>query len=185
MRIIAGKFRGKKLLEPNERVTRPLRDLVRESIFNIMVHSNTFDIKIEKSHVLDLFSGVGSFGLECLSRGALSVTFFENYSKTIDILKRNISNLNFDTKTEVIEKDILKNNNLNILKKKFEIIFLDPPYKEKRVNQLIESIIRLKLLQEKGILILHRHKKDSESYPKKFKVLREETYGISRIIIGN
>ena len=185
MRIIAGKFRGKKLLEPNEKVTRPLRDLVRESIFNIMVHSNTFDIKIEKSHVLDLFSGVGSFGLECLSRGALSVTFFENYSKTLDILKRNISNLNFDTKTEVIEKNILENKNLNILKKKFEIIFLDPPYKEKRVNQLIESIISLKLLQKKGIIILHRHKKDSVAYPKKFNVLREETYGISKIIIGN
>jgi len=185
MRIIAGKFRGKKLLEPNEKVTRPLRDLVRESIFNIMVHSNTFDIKIEKSHVLDLFSGIGSFGLECLSRGALSVTFFENYSKTKDILKRNISNLHFDRKTEVIEKDILENNNLNILKKKFEIIFLDPPYKEKRVNQLIESIMSLKLLQKKGIVILHRHKKDSDLYPKKFKVLREETYGISKIIIGN
>lgn len=185
MRIIAGKFRGKKLLEPNEKVTRPLRDLVRESIFNIMVHSNTFDIKIEKSHVLDLFSGVGSFGLECLSRGALSVTFFENYNKTLDILKRNISNLNFDTKTEVIEKNILENNNLNILKKKFEIIFLDPPYKEKRVNQLIESIMSLKLLQKKGIVIVHRHKEDLDLYPKKFKVLREETYGISKIIIGN
>ena len=125
MRIIAGKFRGKKLLEPSEKVTRPLRDLVRESIFNIIVHSNNFDIKIEKSHVLDLFSGVGSFGLECLSRGALSATFYENYSKTLDILKRNISNLNFDTKTEVIQKDILENNNLNILKKKYKIIFLD------------------------------------------------------------
>ena len=168
MRIISGKYKGKKILLPKDKFTRPLRDLVRESIFNIMVHSNTFDIKIEKSHVLDLFSGVGSFGLECLSRGALSVTFLENYSKTIDILKRNISNLNFDTKTEVIEKDILENKNLNILKKKFEIIFLDPPYKEKRVNQLIESIMSLKLLQKKGILILRRHKKDSDSYPKKF-----------------
>ena len=185
MRIIAGKFRGKKLLEPSEKVTRPLRDLVRESIFNIIVHSNKFDIKIEKSHVLDLFSGVGSFGLECLSRGALSATFFENYSKTLDILKRNISNLNFDTKTEVIQKDILENNNLNILNKKYEIIFLDPPYKEKRVSLLIESIMNLKLLQKKGIVILHRHKKDSDLYPKKFKILREETYGISKITIGN
>ena len=185
MRIIAGKFRGKKLLGPSEKITRPLRDLVRESIFNIMIHSNSFDIKIEKSHVLDLFSGVGSFGLECLSRGALSATFFENYSKTLDVLKRNISNLNFDTKTEVIQKDILENNNLNILNKKYEIIFLDPPYKEKRVSLLIESIMNLKLLQKKGIVILHRHKKDSDLYPKKFKILREETYGISKITIGN
>ena len=79
MRIISGKLKGKKILEPNDRLTRPLRDLTKESIFNIIQHSNKFDIKIENSNVLDLFSGVGSFGLECLSRGSSSVIFVENY----------------------------------------------------------------------------------------------------------
>ena len=70
MRIISGNFKGKKILEPKNLVTRPLKDLTKESIFNIILHSNKFKVTIDGSNVLDLFSGVGSFGLECLSRGS-------------------------------------------------------------------------------------------------------------------
>ena len=70
MRIISGNFRGKKIIEPKDKQTRPLKDLTKESIFNIMIHSNKFQINIEDSNILDLFSGVGSFGIECLSRNA-------------------------------------------------------------------------------------------------------------------
>ena len=78
MRIIGGRFKGKKILQPKNKQTRPLKDLTKESIFNILNHSNKFKISVENSIVLDLFSGVGSFGLECLSRGARHVTFVEN-----------------------------------------------------------------------------------------------------------
>ena len=88
MRIIAGSFKGKKIYEPKDKSTRPLKDLTKESIFNILNHSNKFKISIENSIVLDLFSGVGSFGLECLSRGARHVTFVENYSGVLSILKK-------------------------------------------------------------------------------------------------
>jgi len=70
MRIISGTFRGKKILEPKDIKTRPLKDLTKESIFNILNHSNKFKIDLENSNILDLFSGVGSFGIECLSRWA-------------------------------------------------------------------------------------------------------------------
>ena len=80
MRIIAGNFKGKKILEPKDINTRPLKDLTKESIFNILKHSNKFDINIEGSSILDLFSGVGSFGVECLSRGAKHVTFVDRKS---------------------------------------------------------------------------------------------------------
>ena len=79
MRIISGKFKGKKILEPRDKSTRPLKDLTKESLFNIILHSNKFRVKIKNSNILDLFSGVGSFGLECLSHEAASVTFIENY----------------------------------------------------------------------------------------------------------
>ena len=79
MRIISGSFKGKKILEPKDQFTRPLKDLTKESLFNILIHSKKFDIKIKTSNILDLFSGVGSFGLECLSRQASFVTFIENY----------------------------------------------------------------------------------------------------------
>ena len=82
MRIIAGQFKGRKILEPTDKKTRPLKDLVKESIFNIINHSNKFSINLEGSYVLDLFSGTGSFGLECFSRGVEKVTFIENYSKS-------------------------------------------------------------------------------------------------------
>ena len=70
MRIIGGAFKGKKLFLPIDKMTRPLKDLVKESIFNLIKHSKKIDIDIEKSKILDLFAGSGSFGLECLSRNA-------------------------------------------------------------------------------------------------------------------
>ena len=78
MRIISGQFRGKKILEPKDKSTRPLKDLTKESIFNIIQHSNKFFLDLNNSNILDLFSGIGSFGLEALSRNANFVTFAEN-----------------------------------------------------------------------------------------------------------
>ena len=93
MRIISGDFRGKKINQPKDIKTRPLKDLTKESIFNIISHSNKINIDLKNSNVLDLFSGVGSFGIECLSRGAKHVTFVENYSGVLPILKKNLSSL--------------------------------------------------------------------------------------------
>ena len=90
MRIISGYLRGRKITQPNNKLTRPLKDLMKESIFNILQHSNLIAFSFEKSKVLDLFSGVGSFGLECISRGAENVIFCENYSEAIKILKKNL-----------------------------------------------------------------------------------------------
>ena len=93
MRVIGGKFKGKKLIEPKDKETRPLKDLTKESIFNIINHSNKFSIDIKKAQVLDLFSGVGSFGIECLSQGASHVTFIEKYEAVLPILKKNLNNI--------------------------------------------------------------------------------------------
>ena len=78
MRIIAGKLKGSALFVPKNKDTRPLKDLVRESIFNLLAHSNKISLQLEESNVLDLYAGTGSFGLECLSRNAKYVSFVEN-----------------------------------------------------------------------------------------------------------
>ena len=103
MRIISGELKGKKLSEPLDKSTRPLKDMVRESIFNILDHSNKVSAKIYKANVLDLFSGTGSFGIECLSRGAAEVFFFENYHNSLKILKKNISNLKLENKSKIAD----------------------------------------------------------------------------------
>jgi 16S rRNA (guanine966-N2)-methyltransferase len=185
MRIISGNLKGKKILEPKNKDTRPLKDLTKESIFNIILHSNKFRVKIENSKILDLFSGVGSFGLECLSRGASSLIFIENYKEVLPILKKNIFNLNYQNISLIVERDIFKIFDFKIYDRKFDIIFLDPPYKEKKLSILLDQIIKSDVLNKEGIIIIHRHKKEEEELPKKFNVIEEKTYGISRVIFGN
>ena len=186
MRIIGGMYRGKKINLPEDKKTRPLRDIVKESVFNLIEHSNKFKIDIKNSFVLDLFAGSGSFGLECISRGAKKVIFLENYSKILNILKRNINSINAIKKSHIIEKncfDFLSENNQ--FQNKFNLIFLDPPYKEEKINFLIDKIKENKILKEEGIIILHRHKKGSLMISKKINILDERIYGISKITIAN
>tara|TARA_B100000787_G_C16162449_1_gene282117 strand:- start:319 stop:882 length:564 start_codon:yes stop_codon:yes gene_type:complete len=185
MRIISGKLKGKKILDPKDDETRPLKDLTKESIFNIILHSNKFNVTIESSDILDLFSGVGSFGLECLSRGSSYLTFIENYKDVLPILKKNISNLNYLEKSLIIEKDIFNNVNFKSFTKKFDIIFMDPPYKEKKVHLLLSKIMDANILNKNGIIIIHRHKKEKDEFPENFRIIEEKSYGISKIIFGN
>ena len=185
MRIISGIHKGKKILQPKDLNTRPLKDLTKESIFNIISHSNKFNVEIENSTILDLFSGVGSFGLECLSRGSSSLTFVENYSEALKILKKNIISLNYQKKTSVIKKDIVSNLNYKIFSKKFNIIFIDPPYKEKNLSELLLKILNSKILDNNGIIIIHRNKNEKDNFPREFNIIQEKTYGVSRVIFGN
>ena len=140
MRIISGTFRGKKILEPKDKKTRPLKDLTKESIFNILDHSNKFRTNLKNSNILDLFSGVGSFGIECLSRGVKRVTFIENYNGVLPILKKNLADLKLINNYHIIEKDIYDKNLFLKLENKFDIIFLDPPFKEKDLNKILLNL---------------------------------------------
>jgi 16S rRNA (guanine966-N2)-methyltransferase len=182
MRIIAGTFKGKKILEPKDTQTRPLKDLTKESIFNILNHSNKFKVNLRSSNILDLFSGVGSFGIECLSRGAKQLFFAEKYSAVLPILKKNLQSLKLIENYKIIEKDIYDINFFKSLEKKFDIIFMDPPYRDKNLNLLLDSIKNEKILNENGILVIHRHKDEKDLIPDRLKVIEEKKYGLSKII---
>ena len=184
MRIISGHFKGKKILEPKNKNTRPLKDLVKESIFNIVHHSKKFNINIEDSVILDLFSGVGSFGIEALSRGAQHVMFVENYNDVLPILKKNIEKINQKEKSEIIEKNILNEIDFKKIDQKFDIIFLDPPFKKKNIEILINKIYKSEILKDTGIMIIHRHYKKNEILIPEFQTIEEKKYGISKIIFG-
>ena len=186
MRIISGKYKGKKISLPLDNKTRPLKDMVKESVFNLIQHSNKINLSIKNSNILDLFSGSGSFGLEALSRGAKSVVFIENYFNVIKILKKNIHNLKCDNQCDLINIDCFEFlNSKKKFNRNFDIIFLDPPYKEKKINILIELIIEKKILKKNGFLIIHRHKKDSLVISEKLKIFDTRVYGISKVIFGH
>ena len=182
MRVISGSFKGKKILEPKDDKTRPLKDITKESIFNIIKHSNKFEIDFANSFILDLFSGVGSFGIECLSRGVRKVIFIENYLGVLPLLKKNLISLKSIENYEIIEKNIYDDNIFLEFNNKFDIIFLDPPYKDKNLGNLLNKIKDQKILNENGIIILHRHKNEPDSFPSGFKFIEQKVYGISKII---
>ena len=164
MRIISGRFKGKKLLLPKDKNTRPLKD----------------------STILDLFSGSGSFGIECLSRESKYVCFFENYLEAIKVLEKNLILFKDDKKFQIFKDNCFEyfNSHKNI-NKKFDIIFIDPPYKEIKINILIEKIIYRKLLKKDGILIIHRHKKDKIVITEKINILDTRSYGVSKVYFAN
>ena len=182
MRIISGLFKGKKILEPKDYQTRPLKDLTKESIFNILNHSNKFQVFIKDAIILDLFSGVGSFGMECLSREAKKVVFVENYVGVLPILKKNLYSLKLKEKYQIIEKNIYDDKTLSQFQNKFDIIFLDPPYKDNNFNKILIKITDKNLLKKNGIIIIHRQKKEKNNFMENYKIIDEKKYGISKII---
>ena len=102
MRIIAGDLKGFFLHVPKNKNTRPLKDLARESIFNLLEHSNKIELKLKEASILDLYSGTGSFGLECLSRKAKYIYFVEKDKSAFEILEKNIEKLKVKKKNKSI-----------------------------------------------------------------------------------
>ena len=185
MRIIAGKLKGTVLHMPKDKNTRPLKDLTRESIFNLLIHSNKISLQLEESNILDLYAGTGSFGLECLSRQAKSVCFVEKKKEAIEILEKNIEKLKLKNKIKTFFNDVFDLiEKKKFFKSKFALVFCDPPFKNVDVGKLIELILNKNLLTKNGIIILHRNKNSKEILPSCFEVIDERVYGISKIIFG-
>lgn len=147
MRIISGTARGTKLYTLDGITTRPTLDRVKESIFNI-IQSDIVD-----ANVLDLFSGSGAIGLELLSRGAKRAVLCDNSKEAIQIIKKNIEKTHLKEKAEVFNmnyEELIK----NLENQKFDIIYIDPPYKTDYVKKSIENILKYKLVDNKTKIII-------------------------------
>lgn len=123
LRIIAGKFKGKKLYSVRGKAIRPTADRTRESMFNILSH------QVPGAMVLDLFAGTGALGIEALSRGAESAVFVDNSRESLSVIRRNVESCALDDRADIIKWDIEKNLNcLKAVKTGFDLVFIDPPY---------------------------------------------------------
>ena len=184
MRIISGKFKGTNLYGPKDKKIRPLKDMVRESIFNFLIHSSKISLKLEGANILDLYSGTGSFGIECLSRLANKIIFIEKEKEAIKILEKNIRKIKQNKKVKIFANDtlfLIKKKKLNL---QFNLIFCDPPFKDNNIKMLIELIFQENLLKKNGIIILHRNKNIIDKIPNCFNTIDERIYGMSKIIFG-
>ncbi len=183
MRIISGILKGKSIDFLKNSNTRPLKDSVRENIFNILKHSNLIKVKVENSNILDLYSGIGSFGIESLSRLAKKVTFVEQDEVACNILIINLKKLFLIKKTVVFNnkiEDILSDK----MHEKFDIFFLDPPFSNVDYLQTLKLIKKKKIFNLNHIVIIHREKKSDDNYKNLLKIVDTKYYSRSKIIFG-
>ncbi len=147
MRIISGKYKGRVLKGYTLKGTRPTMDRVKESLFA------TINEYVNNSVCLDLFAGSGALGLEALSMGAREVIFVDKEFIACKTIKSNLEMLDVNTNTTVLNMDYLKALE-RLYPKKFDLIFLDPPYKTDYLKKALEKIEELKLITDTSLVIL-------------------------------
>lgn len=147
LKIISGKYRGRKLVTPKDAQTRPTQGAIREQLFNII----QFDIP--ESNFLDLFAGSGAIALEALSRGAAHATLIESDRYALLSIRKNIELLELETQTKVIPTDVYKALP-TLPKEEYTIIFADPPYSKGHGHKILQAIAASKLLKPGGKLYI-------------------------------
>lgn len=178
MRIISGKARGTKLYTLEGENTRPTLDRVKESLFSIIQNN------LQDAIVIDLFSGSGALGLECLSRGASKAYLCDKSPNAVEIIKKNIQKTHMDNNTIVLNTDYKKS--IEKINEEADIIFIDPPYKSNIATDAIEIITNKKILRKNGIIVLETddEKREIEQLKNniKIKIIDFRTYGRVKLI---
>jgi len=180
MRVISGTARGKKLTSLEGLDTRPTLDRVKEALFNIL------QFNIKEANVLDLFSGSGALAIEALSRGASKAILCDLSKQAVKVINKNLEDTRLKDKSEILNKDYLEVlNHLKNKPEKFDIIFLDPPYKTDYIFKSIEKILKYNLLAEEGIIIVETDDENKIEELKKIQnieIYDARKYGIVHII---
>lgn len=177
MQVISGKFRARRLKSPDS--ARPTLQRIKISTFSLINEFVKGDI-----NVLDLFAGSGALGIECISRGAKFVQFVEKDKMAVVCIKQNLrgidSSLFSVLNTEYI--DALKS--LRNGTRKFDIVFIDPPYESGYYGPAVEILTRYDLVADGGILVLEMNKSSVFKFDdKKYSLYKEREYGITKIMI--
>lgn len=172
MRIIAGRFKGKKLIAPTGSDVRPTTDMVKESIFGMI----QFDVP--DSVFVDLFSGSGAIGIEALSRGAREVIFADLSRQSINLIKQNLAGItcnNYKVIEAPYERVLSELSNQG---KKVDIIFIDPPYKDKPLGNILELTDKYDILSDDGMVIYeHLYADKVEIEDEHFVIVKSKKYG--------
>ena len=151
MRIVGGKYRHRLIVYPDDAThTRPTKDRVREAIFSAVGDITNYN-------VLDLYAGSGAMGIEALSRGASHCVFVDNSVIAIKTIKENVTNLKIPNE----EYEIIKNKDLialDLLKQKFDLIILDPPYEEGQYEMIVDLLKEKDLLSENAIIVMEANR---------------------------
>jgi 16S rRNA (guanine966-N2)-methyltransferase len=176
MRIIAGKYKSRRLISPPTSSTRPTSDRARESIFNI-IKSLKPEI-YEGAYVLDAFAGSGALGLEALSRGASQVTFMEKNPQTAQTIKANIAHLSAESQCTIMITDATKPpKTLSSM----TLVFLDPPYDQIVEDICLEALLQQGWIDNETLIILETSTKREVKLPQNAALIDQRRYGAALV----
>lgn len=171
MRVISGSARGLKLKAPKGLNTRPTADRIKESLFNIIAN-DLYDINF-----LDIFSGSGGIGIEALSRGAAQAVFIDSSKESVEVISENLKAARLYDKARIIKSDVFSAvSRLGGEKRKFDIIFMDPPYGKGLVEETINAVKKADILAENGFIIAEQASDEPDILIEPFNVFRVKNY---------
>lgn len=174
MKVISGKYKGRKIEGFDIEGTRPTMDRVKESLFA------TIQNYIKESVVLDLFSGSGNLGIEALSEGASYAYLVDKNIKCIKTINKNINNMGIEN-VKVLNMDYKLA--LKQINKKLDLIFLDPPYKTSLIEDSLKLIDEYDLLSDDGLIVCESDNVDKIIYSNKYTAIKEKRYGDKYIVL--
>lgn len=175
MRIISGTRRGQKLIEFDGMNIRPTTDRVRESVFNLIQEF------VYGAEVLDLFAGSGALSFEALSRGAAESVCVDLDKRSINVISENAGRLRFSENIAILNDSA--ENYIKKTEKKFDIIFLDPPYNKGFIKPVISDILKEDILKKDGIIVLESDSVDEHGEMEGLRTLKQRKYGRTFVTI--
>ncbi|NVJ96975.1 MAG: 16S rRNA (guanine(966)-N(2))-methyltransferase RsmD [Alphaproteobacteria bacterium] len=176
-RIVAGRFRGRRLEVPKGRDVRPTTDRMRERLFSMLMHGRYPDM--DGATVADIFAGTGALGFEALSRGAHHVTFVEKARPSLDCIRANMDSLGVPEETTVLAKSA---TTLPDAVRPCDFIFMDPPYRQNLVLPSLTRILDGGWLTEGGVIICELASDETITFPTPLEIVDERTQGQQRVV---
>ena len=183
MRVIGGKFKGLKLMPPNDLGIRPTSDRLKEALFSIL-DSKKYNINIHNSSVIDICSGTGALGIEALSRGAKEVCFIDKDIKSIRIIQKNTSKLNINHEDKIFI-NIVKDEVTNALQKInsiYDIVLIDPPYNTNIINETLQDLKNYNLIKTHSYIFAESSNAEIFDF-NGYEILDTKKYGKSKLTI--
>jgi 16S rRNA (guanine966-N2)-methyltransferase len=181
MRIVAGKFRAKRIEAPKGLATRPTSDKVRQALFNVLEHGvPQFDFA--GARVLDLFAGSGALGLEAMSRGARFCLFVEESAQARASIRRNVEALSLTGASKIWRRDATRLGEAGTMQP-FDLIFLDPPYGKGLATKALQSAAAGGWIGDGAIAVLEERADAEVELPEAFQELDARLYGETKIVV--
>lgn len=179
MRIVGGKFKGRKLVAPEGLDTRPTSDRARESVFNILEHQTWGRAALRGGHVLDVFSGTGALGLEAFSRGAARVTFMDKDETAMKALRTNAKGMGASDTMQMLRIDV---SNPPTSTTPCGLVFMDAPYGSGLTDVALQALKKNGWMTKDTICVVEMSKKEKWDVPHEYEELDRRKYGAAQVV---